>query len=392
MRRRAVVTGVGAVTPLGVGADALHKRAVDGHSGIVDGLGRCLDFTPSSLLARRDVRRTDRFSQLALVAADEALAQAGWPAYPADRVGCVIGNALGGLSSVEDAASALGTHGGSHVSALLPALSMPNAAAAAIAMRYGFRGESYGLGAACAAGAAAIGAGLRMLRAGEVDAVVVGGAEAAAIELVRSSFLNASALSASGDSVPFSVDRDGFLLGEGAGVLVLEDAEAAEARGASVLGEVVGYGATSDGFHLTAPEPSGVTAAAAVSRAMADAGAAAADVVYVNAHGTGTRLNDEAEVRALRLALGAPMSNIPLSSTKSSVGHLLGAAGAVEAIATLLALRAGIAPPTVGLRVPDPELGPLAHVLSACPLPPGLGLSTSFGFGGHNAALVLRGV
>jgi 3-oxoacyl-[acyl-carrier-protein] synthase II len=211
---------------------------------------------------------------------------------------------------------------------------------------------------------------------------------------VRAAFLNAGALSPTGESVPFDRDRDGFLLGEGAGILVLEAAEAAERRGAVILGDVLGYGSSCDAYHLTAPEPTGKGAALAVRRALAAAALPGAEVGYINAHGTGTRLNDRVETIALRAALGDVLASVPISSSKSYLGHLLGAAGAVEAIATLLALRHGVAPPTVGLQNPDPDLGPLDHVTDARPLAPkrrGLvGLSTSFGFGGHNAVLALR--
>jgi 3-oxoacyl-[acyl-carrier-protein] synthase II len=397
MTRRVVVTGVGAVTPLGVGADPLHYRAVAGDSGIIDGIGHCQEFTPEEFLSRREIRRTDRFCQLALGAATEALAQAGWSdglPYPAERVSCVIGSALGGLRTAESEVDVLRGRGADHVSSLLTAMMMGNAAAAHLAMRYSLHGESYSVAAACAAGSQAIGAGLRMVRAGEVDAVVVGGAEAATSPLVQASFRNAGVLSSSGRSVPFDRERDGLLLGEGAGVLVLEDAELAAARGAVILGEVAGYGASSDAYHLTSPDPAVTAAASAVTRALADAGVDAEDVRYINAHGTGTQLNDVTEAAALRRALGPAVERTPISSSKSCLGHLLGAAGAVEAIVALQALRLATAPPTVGLRHPDERLGELDHVVAARPLtagPRGMSaLSTSFGFGGHNAAVVLR--
>ncbi|MGW4439214.1 beta-ketoacyl-[acyl-carrier-protein] synthase family protein [Streptomyces sp. NPDC004596] len=397
--RGVVVTGVGAVTALGTGADALHQRAVAGDSALVDGEGRCTGFDPTAVLSRREARRTDRFSQFALVAAAEALGQAGWdgrPPYAPERVACVVGSGVGGLQTFEGQQTVLGKEGPEAVSALMVPMMMANAAAAQIALRYGLGGESHCVISACSAGAQAIGAGLRMIRSGEADAVVVGGAEAATSPIVRAAFLNAGALSPSGASVPFDRNRDGFLLGEGAGILVLESADGARARGAAVLAELAGYGASSDAYHLTAPDPDGVSAARAVSLALTDARIAAEDLDYVNAHGTGTVLNDQAEVVALRRSLGPALEDIPLSSTKSSIGHLLGAAGAVEAVATVLALRHRQAPPTVGLTTPDPALGPLTHLTTARPLTSGgpgrpAALSTSFGFGGHNAALVLRG-
>jgi 3-oxoacyl-[acyl-carrier-protein] synthase II len=397
MRRRVVVTGIGAVTPLGVGAETLHRDAVAGRSGLVDGVGACHAFRPADFLSTKDIRRTDRFSQLALAAAAEALRQAGWadaPPYPAERIACVVGTGVGGVTSLGAQTDLYRQRGADRVSPLLGPMMMPNAAAANLAVRYGWRGESYSVVAACAAGTQAIGAGLRMLRAGEADAVVVGAAEADVPPALCASFHNAGALSPSGKSVPFDRHRDGFLRGEGAAVLVLERADTAARRAAPVLAVVRGYGASSDAHHLTAPDPGATTAAAAVRRALADADLEPPDVRYINAHGTGTVLNDRAEAAALRTALGAALATIPISSSKSYLGHLLGAAGAVEAVAAIQALRTATAPPTVGLREPDERLGPLRHVVDAMPLTPGraglIALSTSFGFGGHNAALVLQ--
>ncbi len=400
VRPRAVVTGIGAVTPLGVGADALHRRAVAGESGLADGLGLCRDFRPAEHLSRQQIRRTDRFTQLALVAAAEALAQAGWtdgpPPHPAERVACVVGCALGGTASFENQGEVLRRQGGEFVSPLMVPAMMANAAASQIAQRHGLRGEAICVASACSSATQAIGTALLLLAAGAADAVVVGGAEASTSHLVQAAFRTAGALSESGRSVPFDRDRDGLLIGEGAGILVLETEAGAAARGATVLGEVLGYGATCDAHHLTAPDPTGEPAARAVTLALEAAGVTPEDLGYLNAHGTGTVLNDRSECEALRLALGPAVAGIPLSSTKSCTGHLFGAAGAVEAIATLQALRHATAPPTVGLREPDEKLGPLNLIRRATPLAapalPGgrrVGLSTSFGFGGHNAALVL---
>jgi 3-oxoacyl-[acyl-carrier-protein] synthase II len=391
---RVVITGLGAVTALGVGAEVLHRRALAGESGVENGSGLCHGFKPEEHLTRKEAHRTDRFTQFAVVAADEALTQAGWERkagpYAPDRVACVIGSGVGGLGSFESQQGVLGEQGAEFVSPLLVPMMMANAAAAQVAIRYGLQGPSYCVISACSAGTQAIGAGLRAIQQGDVDAAVVGGSEAATSPIVRAAFLNAGALSPTGTSVPFDRKRDGFLLGEGAGVLVLERADLAEARGATVLGELLGYAATTDAHHLTAPDPAGTSAARAVSLALADAGTSPADLGYINAHGTGTALNDQAEVTALRLSLGPELERIPLSSSKSYLGHLLGAAGAVEAVATLMALRARRAPPTVGLTEPDPDLGPLLHVRTAAPLDRPIGLSPSFGFGGHNAVLVLK--
>lgn len=398
MTRGVVITGMGAVTALGAGTDLLHDHAVNGLSGITDGVGRCVDFDCGDVLSRREARRTDRFGQFALVAADEAIRAAGWdrglPCEP-ERIGCAISSAIGGLLTLEAQVEALRTGGLDAVSPLAVPMLMANAAAARVSARHGLRGEVSGVVTACAGGAQAIVAGARTIRAGEVDAFVVGGAEAALTRFTESIFLAAGALSPTGCSVPFDRDRDGFLLGEGAGILVLEASETAAARGATVLGDVLGYGNTCDAYHLTAPEPTGVIAARAVTTALGDAGITPADLDYLNAHGTGTALNDAAEERALRRALGDQLTTIPLSSSKSYLGHLIGAAGAVEAIATVQALRHGVAPPTAGLSHPDERLGPLAHVVKSTALPRRdggrIGVSTSFAFGGHNVALVLRG-
>ncbi len=394
--RRVVVTGVGAVTALGVGADILHEAAVAGKTGVVDGVGRCADFDAGGHFTPRESRRMDRFTQLAVVAGAEAMRQAGWTQPPTDPglVHCTIGTAIGGLISLEQQLDVARSDGAAMVSPLTVPLLMANAAAAHLTRRFGIHGESSAISTACSSGAQAIIAGARAIRAGDADAAVVGGSEAIVTDFGTGMFAAAGALSPSGESVPFDRDRDGFILGEGAGVLVLETEELARRRGATVLAELGGYWATSDGYHLTAPEPSGASATEAVRRALAKAGVGPAALSYINAHGTGTSLNDDCETRALRAALGHHLDEIPISSTKSAIGHLMGAAGAVEAIATIQALRHRTAPPTVGLREPDPALGQLRHVLSAVALDAQegtcTGLSNSLGFGGHNVALVFQ--
>jgi 3-oxoacyl-[acyl-carrier-protein] synthase II len=396
MKRRVVVTGVGAVTPLGVGARTLHERWTAGASGIEDGVGRCSAFEPREHLSIKEVRRSDRFTQLALVAAAEALGDAGWeePPYARDRVGCVIGTGIGGIGTLEDQHIVLREQGPERVSPLAIPLLMANAAAGVVAMRHGLHGQSFGTVSACAAGAHAIGTAARVIAYGDADAVVTGGSESTLTPLATSAFERMEATSPSGISRPFDRRRDGFVMGEGAGVLVLEEEAAARERGARILGRVRGYGATSDAHHLTAPEPSGRGAARAIELALADADLGPEDVVYVNAHGTSTPLNDRAETEAIKAALGGRAAEIPVSSTKSAIGHLLGAAGAVEAIATLLAVRDRVAPPTLNHEQPDEGLD-LDYVPGAArPLPdgdtPAIGLSNSFGFGGHNAVLCLE--
>ncbi|HZO37222.1 MAG TPA: beta-ketoacyl-ACP synthase II [Solirubrobacteraceae bacterium] len=399
MSRAVAITGVGAVSPLGVGARTLHERWTAGRSGIEDGLGRASEFDPLSVLTAKEARRADRCTQLALAASDEALADAGWDGdrpYDPDRVGAIIGTGIGGITTLVTNQDVLRERGPTKVAPLGIPLMMANAPAGAVSMRHDLRGPSYGTVSACSAGAHAIGTAMRMIQSGEADAVVCGGAESALVDLSIASFAALEASSPIGISRPFDALRDGFVMGEGAGVLVLENAELAKQRGARVLGELIGYAATSDAHHLTAPHPDGEGAVRAILLALRDAGIAPEDVDYVNAHGTSTPLNDLAETNALKRALGQHAYEIPVSSTKSAIGHLLGAAGAVEAVATLLALRDRVAPPTINYEHPD-EACDLDYVPNtARPLAVSgdapVAISNSFGFGGHNAVLALRGV
>jgi 3-oxoacyl-[acyl-carrier-protein] synthase II len=400
MERRVVITGLGAVTPLGVGARALHERWAAGECGIIDGAAACSDFEPKDTMSVKEVRRLDRFSQFALVAAAEAIAQAGWDGelpYDPLRVGCVIATGIGGIETVETQHDVMRDRGAKMVSPLGVPQYMPNAGAAAVAMKHGLRGQMYGIVSACSSGGHALGSAMRMIQYGDADAAVAGGAEATLTAFGFACFNSMQALSPTGISRPFDARRDGFVMGEGAGVLVLEEASAAEARGATVLGELIGYGATSDAYHLTAPEPTGGPASRAIELALKDAGVTPDGVDYVNAHGTSTQLNDAAETLALKRALGEERAKrIPISSTKSAIGHLLGAAGAVEAVATVQALAARLIPPTLGYEVPDPELdldyvpGRAREMAMSNGRPP-VAISNSFAFGGHNVALALRG-
>ena len=393
-----VVTGVGAVTPLGVGARTLSERWSAGVCGIRDGEGACVDFDPADFLTKKEARRADRFTQLAIAACREALDDASWGdelPYDPRRVGCVLGTGIGGIATLVDGQDTLRERGPELVSPLAVPLMMSNAGAAAISMRHGLRGPSFSVSTACASGAHALGSGLRMLQTGEADAVVAGGSEAGLAPLARAAFVALDALSSSGISRPFDARRDGFVMGEGAAVLVLERSGPAEERGARVLGTIRGYGSTSDAYHVTAPREDGQGQADAMTAALGDAGVTADDVDYVNAHGTATPLNDRAETQAIKLALGERARQIPVSSTKSAIGHLLGAAGAVEAVATLLALRDRIAPPTLGWseREEDLDLDYVpggARPLQVAEGRKALALSNSFGFGGHNAVLCLE--
>jgi len=394
--RRVVITGMGAVTPLGIGADVLFRRWAGGECGIEDGVGRCDDFDPADFISQKVAHRSDRFTQLALAASDEALENAGWSEelpYASARTGCVIGTGIGGLGSLEEQHHVLIERGPRKISALSVPLMMGNAASAAVAMRHQLHGQTFGVVSACAAGAHAIGTAVGAIRSGSADAAVAGGSEAALTPLAEAAFAKMGAISECGISRPFDRRRDGFVMGEGAGVLVLEEAEAASRRGAEPIAELLGYAATSDAYHLTAPEPDGSGAAMAIEQALEDAEVEPREIAYVNAHGTSTPLNDRSETEAIKKALGDAAEGLPISSTKSTIGHLLGAAGAVEAIATAEALRERLAPPTLGFEVRDEGLD-LDYVPGeARQLPNGGGrmvaLSNSFGFGGHNAVLCL---
>jgi 3-oxoacyl-[acyl-carrier-protein] synthase II len=393
-----VVTGIGAVTPLGVGAGTLHDRWTAGTSAFRDGEAPCADFDPTDHLSMKEARRADRFTQLGVVASDEALAMAGWAdelPYDPFRIGCVLGTGIGGIGTLEGNHDKLRDKGARDVSPLAIPLMMSNAGSAALSLRHGLKGPVFSVVSACAAGGHAIGTALRAIQCGDAQAIVTGGSEAALTPLSRASFASMSALSPTGVSRPFDNRRDGFVMGEGAAVLVLEDGESARARGATILATVRGYGATGDAHHITAPDAGGEGGARAILLAMADAGFTPADIDYVNAHGTSTKLNDRAETAALKTALGDRAHAIPVSSTKSAIGHLLGAAGAVEAVATIQALRDRIVPPTLGYEEPEEGMDldyvpNVARAMRTASDERAVALSNSFGFGGHNVTLCLE--
>jgi 3-oxoacyl-[acyl-carrier-protein] synthase II len=394
--RRVVVTGVGMVTPLGNDVDTLLRRWLEGEVAIADGLARCEEFVPRDHVSKKEAHRSDRYVQLALAASRLAWEDAGWgdaPPVEATEVGCVVGTGFGALRTMETQHDVCRDAGARRVSPLAAPMIMHSAAVGAVAIAGGLEGPAHGVSSACATGADAVGTALRAIQAGDAEAMVAVGADACQTELAIVASANMGATSPTGTSRPFDARRDGFVIGEGAGALVLERAEVAERRGARIHGELLGFGATCDAYHLTMPEPSGATAARAVSRALAAAGAEPEDVAYVNAHGTSTPFNDRAETNAIKRALGPVAAEVPVSSTKSVIGHLIGAAGVVEAAVTLAALEAGVAPPTVGYEEPDEGLD-----LDYVPNRPGrlrptrgrpLALSNSFGFGGHNAVLCL---
>lgn len=399
MSREVVVTGLGAVSPLGISAEVLFRRWCAGENALADGLARCSAFDPLAHLSRKETRRIDRFAQLALAAAEEACLQAGWPATepPCDpfRVACAIGTGIGGAGSFEAGCDEFRRRGGEGVNPLMIPRVMGNAAAAWIAMRRGIHGPAVAVNAACASGAEAIATGTRLIRSGEADAVIAGGTESALSPVIATAFRVMGALSPTDTCRPFDARRDGFVLGEAASVLVLEAGDAADRRAAPRLGRVLGVGRSSDASHLTAPDPTARLPARAISAALADADLEAGEVEYVNAHGTATRLNDRVETMALKLALGDHASRVKVSSVKSAIGHTFGAAGAIEAAVTLIGLRAGVAPPTLGYEQPEEGLD-LDYVAGRCAaLSPRSGerrrgLSNSFGFGGHNVVLALE--
>lgn len=399
-RRRVVITGAGAVTPFGLGREALWDGVAAGRSGAVrvslDFVGDLTAFPVEGLqeaaearFGRRDVRRMDRVGALAALAGALALDDAGDTGLPPERIALAVGCVHGGAATAFDAHRALLERGADRVGPLSVPLSLPNGAAAAAARMLGLRGPSTAPSTACAAGSDAIGAAFTMIREGRADAAVAGGAEAPLSPVVAAGYLKMGALSrtdrpAHEASRPFDRDRDGFVMGEGAGLVVLEERENALRRGARILGELAGYGATCDAGHPTDPDPEGEGAARAIAAALDDAGLAAADIGYINAHATSTPAGDAAEIRAL---VRAGVSGVPVSSTKSSHGHGLGAAGGIELVASLIAFGRDILPPTLNVEDRDDD-GVLDIIDAVRPAHVDALLSNSFGFGGHNACLI----
>jgi 3-oxoacyl-[acyl-carrier-protein] synthase II len=406
MTRRVVITGIGPVTPVGIGREAFWDSLVAGRSGIgevtlfdatdfpVRIAGEVRDFEPTSYMEKKEVRRTDRAVHFAVAAARLAWEDAGSPSVDPARTAVVVATGIGGLTTLLEQARILFERGPGRLSPFMVPAMMPNAAAGQVAMAFGFTGPNTCIVTACAAGAHAVGEGYRYVRDGLADVALAGGTEAVITTLAMGGFAQMGALSRNPDppraSRPFDADRDGFVLSEGACLLVLEDAERAEARGATVYAEVAGYGASADAFHITQPEPQGGGAVAAIQTALDDAGEPAEAVDHINAHGTSTSLNDAAETRAIKKALGDHAARVAVSSTKSMTGHLLGAAGAAEAAAATLAVQNGVVPPTINYETPDPECD-LDYVPNeARRMDVRLALSNAFGFGGHNAVLALR--
>ncbi len=385
-RRRVAVTGLGVVAPCGIGVEAFW----DGLNGPApEGERRVHDFDPSPWFDNpKDVRRTDRCTQFAIAAADMALEQAGELVADPSRSGVWIGTGIGGIQTLEDQIQIRLDRGERRVSPFLVPMMMANAPTAAVSMRHGLQGPAENTCTACAAGTHAVANAARLVASGRCDVMVAGGSEAAFVPTALAGFSNMTAFSSVGVSRPFDAERDGFVMGEGAGILVLEDWDTATARGATIIAEVLGGASTADAHHITAPSPEGVGAISCMELAMEEAGVTANQVGHVNAHGTSTPLNDMAEARAMAKVFGTPGPLV--TSTKGITGHALGAAGALEAVALALSLQKGLIPPTSGYATPDPEMPPINLVTGeAASWEPTVALSNSFGFGGHNGTIVM---
>ena len=385
--RRVAITGYGVVAPCGIGRkafwDGLNGPGITDHRSI-----EVADWDPLPFFNNpKEARRADRVEQFAVAAAAEAFEHAGRPAAESHRFGTIFATGVGGLRSTEEQIEVLLSKGERRVSPFLVPMMMPNAPGAAISMRYGLRGPNETITTACAASTHAIGYAARLIAWGMCDAVVTGGAESAGCAIGVASFGNMTALSTSGSSRPFDVDRDGFVLGEGAAVLMLEEWTAAERRGANIVGEVLGAGSNADAHHITAPAPGGVGAIACMHLALNDAGLEPADIGHINAHGTSTPLNDAAEAAAITDVFG--QRSVPVTSTKGVTGHALGAAGALEAIAMLMAMEHRLIPPTAGTTSIDPNFTIDLVVGAARPWTPAPSISNSLGFGGHNGSIII---
>lgn len=408
MKRRVVLTGMGALTPIGNTAEASWEAARAGKCGIgpithydttgqkVTLAGEVRGFEPQNYIDKREVRKMDRFTQFAMAAAAMAVADSGldFASEDASRCGVLISTGIGGIETIETDVIRAHEKGFDRISPFFIPMVISNMAAGQVAIRYGLQGMCSCVVTACASGTNAVGDAFRHIRDGYGDIMLAGGTEATITPMCIGGFTSMKALCTASDparaSIPFDAERSGFVMGEGAGILVLEELEHARARGAKIYAEVVGYGANCDAHHITAPAPDGAGAAACMKLALADAGVAPEEVGYLNAHGTSTPMNDRCETAAVKTAFGEHAKELLMSSTKSMTGHLLGASGAVEAIFTALAVRDGFAPPTINYRQPDPDCdldivpneGRAADIRYA--------MSNSLGFGGHNASLLLK--
>ena len=406
---RVVVTGTGSITALGHSTRETWEAVKAGRSGIrriqafdasatpSQVASEVIDFKPDTWLDRKAARHMSRFVQFAMVATKEALQESGLPITESnrDQIGVLIGSAIGGLEQIEEAHTILKERGPSRVSPFTVPMMIADMGAGQISISVGARGPNYATVSACASGAHAIGEAFEIIRRGDATAMIAGGSEACVTPLAIAAFCAIRAVSTrkvepSKASCPFDMDRDGFVMGEGAGVLLLEELESALKRGAPILAEVVGYAATADASHITAPDPVGAGAALAMKRTLEKARVAPEEVSYINAHGTATQLGDVAETLAVKDIFADAAYKIPISSTKSMLGHLLGAAGSVEAVISVKAVQEGVAPPTINLEHPDPQCDLDYIPEGARELDIKLALSNSFGFGGHNVSLLFK--
>ena len=408
--RRVVVTGLGVVSPVGSSMETAWNNLVSGYNGIGPityfdttnykaKLGAQVQgFDPMQYMDRSETLRSDKFAQYAMGAAVQAVEESGViGTLPPERVAVYFGSGIGGLNTVSTEISKLESRGPHRVSPLCVPMMIANMAAGMIAIRYNCQGAALPAVTACASGSNAIGEALRVIRHGYADAVITGGAEASIVPVGIAGFINMKALSVAEDpnaaSLPFDARRGGFVIGEGAAALVLEEYEHAKARGAKIYGELCGYGSTCDAYHITAPHPEALGGARAMEQALTEAGYNGTESVYINAHGTGTPLNDVGETKAIKKAMGEEQARKALiSSTKSMTGHMLGAAGAIEAIVCLKALETGVVPPTINLLEPDPACDLNYVPNTAVQAGIDLCISNSLGFGGHNASLAFRRV
>jgi 3-oxoacyl-[acyl-carrier-protein] synthase II len=409
--RKVVVTGLGVVSPLGNDTERFWEALIAGRSGAgpitrfdasaYDVRFACevKDFTVEGVLERKEAKRMDRFVQYAMVAADQAVRHAGLDGDGVDkeRIGVLIGSGIGGMETFEDQHRVLLEKGPGRVSPFFIPMMIIDLAAGQVSIRHGFKGPNFATVSACASGAHAIGEALRLIRAGDADVIVTGGSESTVTPMAVAGFSNARALSTRNDdparaSRPFDQDRDGFVIGEGAAILVLESEDHARRRGARPLCELAGYGASADAYHITAPCVDGEGAARAMARALEDARMNAQDVTYVNSHGTSTPAGDPAEVAAVKRVFQDHARRLMMVSTKSMTGHLLGAAGGIEAVATVLTLVRGVVPPTINLDTPDPQCDLDFVPNQARAQSVRAAISNSFGFGGHNVTLAFRSV
>lgn len=409
MRNRVVITGLGAVTPIGNDVSTFWKNMISGVSGIdyvtafdtseytTRIAGEVKNFNPEDYMDRKEAKRVDRFIQFAIAATKQALAQADLDISKMDatRTGVYIGSGIGGLATLEENHKILLEKGPRRVSPFMVPMMIANMASGLVSIEIGAKGPNSSVVSACATGTHAIGDAAEIIRRGRADVMIAGGSEATIRPLAFAGFGNMKALSTRNDepqkaSRPFDLNRDGFVMGEGAGILVLESLEHAKKRGATILAEVAGYGMSGDAYHLTAPAPEGEGAARAMKEALLDADLDPTEVDYINAHGTSTDYNDKFETLAIKSVFGDYAYKVAISSTKSMTGHLLGAAGGVEAIACVLAIREGIIPPTINYETPDPDCD-LDYVPNeARKANVRVALSNSLGFGGHNATIILK--